>query len=483
MHDIHDIQDRVRRTIARFGMAVRETRVLAAVSGGPDSVALAHLLHELGARGELTFAGIAHFNHQLRPDAAADEAFVRDLALRLSVPFHVDRGNVAEEARRDRRSIEATARRARHAFLARARADSRADVVALGHTKDDQAETFLLRLLRGAGPQGLGGMHPRRGAIVRPLIDCTRQDVLAYLAAGGLPFVHDATNDDVSIPRNRVRAELLPFLKRFNPAIVERLADEADIVRETWKWMDAQAAMGAPDLCRPTSPGEWTIDAATLAGLPTALARHLVHKAMTEASGGRTVTLAHVDALIGLSRLPNGSLDAPGQHVQRLGGAIVLTSRPAEGSGRWHQAHRERPGRSGRAANKFRYPLSIPGEALITELNCAVSAEERPAAMAILGSSEMATIQKRAARTPFSVRIRRPGDRFRPLGMRGDKKLQDFFVDRKIPLSMRDSVPLVVDRDDRIVWVAGHAIDEEFRVTDPAEAVIIFRLKVLGGPA
>ena len=201
-----------------------------ALSGGSDSVALAHLLHALDASAELHVAGVAHFNHQLRSAASDDERFCEGVAAAIGRPLLVDRADVAARARRERRSIEDAGRAARYEFLERARLHFEADVVALGHTRDDQAETLLLRLIRGAGSRGLAAMHPRRGRIIRPLLDCRRAALRAYLEALHIAFIADESNDDVSIPRNRVRAELLPLLEgRFNPSIVDALASEAEI--------------------------------------------------------------------------------------------------------------------------------------------------------------------------------------------------------------------------------------------------------------
>src|SRR5262249_11427415 len=148
----------------------------------------------------------------------------------------------AARAARERRSVEDAARTARYAFFDRARAHFAADVVALGHTRDDQAETFLLRLVRGAGPRGLASVYPRNGSIVRPLVDCRRHDLRAWLGARGIGFVEDETNLDVAIPRNRVRAELVPLLEsRFNASIVDVLCGEAELAREEWEFLSERA--------------------------------------------------------------------------------------------------------------------------------------------------------------------------------------------------------------------------------------------------
>ncbi len=198
--------------------------MVAALSGGSDSVAQLLLLCDLAAAGHLVLAGAAHLNHQLRPDAARDEQFCRALCARLGVPLMVATAPVPALAAEARVSIEVAARRVRYAFLERARIACDAAVVAVAHTADDQAETVLLRLLRGAGPRGLRGILPVRGTVVRPLLDCTRAALRADLTRRGETWVDDATNADVAQPRNRVRHELiLPLLAgRFQPAVTPR---------------------------------------------------------------------------------------------------------------------------------------------------------------------------------------------------------------------------------------------------------------------
>jgi tRNA(Ile)-lysidine synthase len=266
--------DRVRGTIRAHDLARPDTRVLVAVSGGSDSVALAHLLAELAQRDELRVAGVVHLNHQLRPAADDEEAFCGELSARFGWPFHAGRADVAARARSERRSVEDAARTARYEFFEQARLRLEADAIAVGHTRDDQAETFLLRLIRGAGSRGLSGMHPRRGHVIRPLLDCRRRDLRAFLEERGVPFVHDESNDDVRIPRNRVRAELLPLLeRRFNPSIVDVLADEATLARDEWEWMERVARETSRGVVSRPDAGVWVLDVPALQRLPAALAR------------------------------------------------------------------------------------------------------------------------------------------------------------------------------------------------------------------
>ncbi len=463
-----EVLARVLRTIRRHGLAGPGTGVVAAVSGGSDSAALARLLRALDDAGDLVLKGIAHFNHQLRPGADDDERFCARLASTLGIAFLAGRGDVAQRAREERRSIEDAARTARHEFFEHARRHFDADVVATGHTRDDQAETFLLRLVRGAGARGLAAMHPRRDHIIRPLLDCRRADLRAFLDAEGAGYRDDETNDDVRIPRNRVRAELLPLLEdRFNPDIVEVLADAAEVAREEWQWLRRVAAEHCDCLCR-EDRGAWRIDVGGLQALPLAVARAVVWEALSRAAGGRPVGFAHVEDLLQLIQQPTGTVDLPGRRAQRLGPDVVLTSSPSA-----REAAEERA---------FRYPLPVPGEVRLAEWGVAVSARRESSCGPVELDRRCAVVQP-AAGDRLAVRGWRPGDRFRPLGLGGRKKLQDYFTDRKVPRAERHRIPLVVDQFDRIVWVAGHGISEEFRVTEPAQPVLVLRLKPVGGLA
>ena len=338
-----DVLARVRQTIRRHDLARAGTRVVVALSGGSDSVALAWLLQSLADAGELQIAGLAHFNHQLRAAAGEDERFCDRVAAALRLPLLTDREDVAARAAREGRSIEDAARTARHAFLERARAHFSADVVALGHTRDDQAETFLLRLIRGAGSRGLAAMHPRKDALIRPLLDCRRNELRAHLAERRIPYVADESNDDVSIPRNRVRAELMPLLEqRFNPSIVDALADQAEIAREEWRWQTDEAERLSAAICR-REGDRWQVDADALNHAPPALARMMVHAAMTAAARGRPVAFHHVAAALELCRAGGGPIDGPGQRVERIGGSLVLTGRPEGALGRPDARPRRQP--------------------------------------------------------------------------------------------------------------------------------------------
>jgi len=464
-----DLLARVRRFVREHDLMRSGTRVVAAVSGGSDSVALAYLLRELDASGELRLAGVAHVNHQLRPTAVRDEQVAIDVARALDRPIVSRTEDVAARARQERISIEVAARDVRYAALEHVRVELDSDVVATGHTRDDQAETFLLRLLRGAGSRGLAGIHPRRDRVVRPLLACRRAELRAWLDARGIGWVDDESNADVAIPRNRVRVELMPMLEsRFNPSIVDVLADAAELARDEWEWMASSAGerFGVD-----RRGAETTLDLAALKAAPRALQRVVLWRAMSDAAAMRPVAFEHVAAALRLLDSPDASagVDFPGHRLERAGSRVVLTSKGSN------------------LENPFCYPLSVPGEVVLAEARCVVSAEsadaDAAAEAAKAAGRDCAIVRNDLCPGPLAVRSRRPGDRFRPVGLDGRKKLQDFFVDRKVARRDRDRVPIVVDAQDRIVWVAGHGIDARFRVTDPTQSVLILRLRQLGGPA
>jgi tRNA(Ile)-lysidine synthase len=468
------LPDRVLATVRAHDMVPRGGRVLVALSGGPDSVGLLHLLRSLERRGELVLAGAAHLNHGLRDAAAEDEAFCRALAASLGVPFVAEYVDVRELAREWRTSLEDAGRRARYEFLRRAAADLDA-LVATGHTLDDQAETFLLQLIRGAGPRGLSSIAPFDGVVCRPLLDVRRAAVRGWLTERNLAFREDESNTDQAFTRNRVRHRLLPLLREeFSPGIDEVLAREASIAGQDEDLLQAQATAIASSLVL-VKEGLVQIDAEALATLHPAIGSRVARFALTRLNPGRAIEYGHVRALLALAAGTAGpSVSLPGQQARRRGRSVIL-----------------QPRAKAAVANSFSVSLSIPGEVLLEPQGWAVSATLAGSDLAgrqASGESHAApphlTVLLPLDRIalPLTVRSRRPGDRLRPAGMKGRwKKLQDLLVDRKIDRDLRDAVPVVVDRDDRILWVVGAAVAEDFRVTEPLQGVLLLKARRLGG--
>jgi len=323
------LHQRVRRTIERHGLAPPGTRVLIGLSGGSDSVALLFLLRELAENGNFALAGLAHVNHRLRPTADRDEAFCRDLAARVGLRIVVHIEDVKGYARGRNLSIEDAARRIRYDVMEQAAGALGADRIAVGHTQDDQAETFLLKLIRGAGLTGLAGIHPRRGRIIRPLLDVSRADLRSYLAGRGERWIDDESNDDLDNPRNRIRHVVLPELDcAANGATRPAIARAAGLVREDAEWLDELAGRRYVELAAETPDG-LAIDTAALLAEPPPLRRRILLRALRAAAGGREVGLDHVEAAMAALGGTAGGADIPGARLELRRGKLVLIQQKA----------------------------------------------------------------------------------------------------------------------------------------------------------
>jgi tRNA(Ile)-lysidine synthase len=335
-------------------------------------------------------------------------------------------------------------------------------------------------------------MHPRAGRVIRPLLEIERDALRAYLAAQGETFREDATNADVVIARNRIRHEVIPYLRsHFSPAITDVLAREAALARRDEEFLAAEAIKLASrivltDVTRSLERGEGPprlmIDVAGLRNAPRALASRVAQAALERLAGARPIHFDHIERLLSLAAGDgaNGAVSLPGQTAVRAGREIVL--RPISPTSRDRRAAEARDG-----GHSFEFSLSIPGEVQLGPQGVAVGAERLLSPSNATGRPTWSArgaevgIAAGAVHLPLAVRNRRAGDRFQPIGAPGTRKLQDFFVDRKVPRAERDAVPLVVDGRDRIVWVVGQSVAQDFRVTDPSQGVILLKVRHLGG--
>ena len=287
-------------------------------------MALTRLLLDLAEHGEFTVVGLAHLNHCLRSSAGRDEAFCRQFAQRLGLSIVVETADVRVHAQSHALSVEDAARRLRYAFLERAAADSGADRVAVGHTRDDQAETFLLKLMRGAGLTGLGGIYPKRGAVIRPLLDVADEDLRAYLASQGQDWIEDESNDDLDNPRNRVRHRILPELDRAaGGSTRSAISKAAALIREDGQWLDELSEARFRALAVETEDS-LELDVSALAETPAPVLRRVLLQAMRGLAGTREVGLEHVEAVAALLSGAQGGVDVPGSRAELRRGKLVL---------------------------------------------------------------------------------------------------------------------------------------------------------------
>lgn len=434
----------VRQTMRRRAMD-DSSPILAAVSGGPDSLALAHALHRL----EIPIH-IAHFDHRAREGSDEDAAFVEAQAEKLKVPFHLGEPEDARGVARGRdESPEEALRRERLAFLERTAERAGLRWIATGHTRDDQAETVLMRMLTGAGRRGLSGIPPVRPPYIRPLIDVTRADVEAFCKALRLKPRRDPTNGDRAYLRNAIRADLLPLIAtRYNGRIGETLARAADVLRDEETLLD-QAARGAAD--PEASAGALRIKTEDLAALHPALQRRVIRRlAPLDAAATERVRLLALEGDSG------DQLFLPQRLNARLEYGWLVVG-PASSS----------PARPEAAT------LTIPGDTDLpgwgASMHSVVTAT-RPDPFP--DGIVTCAVDAAAAGEPLQIRPPRQGDRFRPYGMARSKKLGDVFTDAKVPRSERAETPVVAGPDG-IVWVVGHRIDDRCKVTRTTRRVLV----------
>ncbi|MBM3789536.1 MAG: tRNA lysidine(34) synthetase TilS [Acidobacteria bacterium] len=430
----------VLRTIRRRRMIRTGECVLAAVSGGADSMALLHCLARLAPRNRWRLA-VAHYNHCLRgAESDRDEEFVRESCSALALPFLVERGDIREMARKESANLEDQARRARYEFLRRAADRLGADKTATAHTKDDQAETFLMRLLRGSGLEGLSAIHPVvDGRIVRPFLDLSREAVMAYLCTISAPFREDASNLDRRYVRNRIRHELIPYLEAdFNPRLSDALAREALLAREASEYLIGQSRT-AYQAMRSALPGEVRLPVDGLMSLPPIIRKMVVRHAMRECRGSlRRISARQVDDALALCR-PGGS----GRRVPMPGGGAVA---------REFDRLVLRPLRAAPAA-PFRYALPVPGECLVPEAHMTFHASlgEHRAPAPDEAGIQRACMDPAALPRELIVRSRLPGDRY---GGPGHRKVKEVLCRARVPRDRRDLLP-VVAAGDFVVWIPG----------------------------
>ena len=308
----------VDRALRASGAPLAGRRVVLGLSGGADSVALLDALVSLAGRHRFRVV-VAHLDHGLRPESREDAAFCGRLCERLGVPLHTAEADVSARARRERGGLEQAARRERYRFLRRVRAETGAAMIVVAHNRDDQAETLLMRLLRGAGATGLGGMRPRVGRVLRPLLEVSREEVLAHLRHRGLGWREDPTNADLRYLRNRVRHELLPYLEaRFNPALREGLARTAGLLAEEAAHLGGEADALLDTIAR-AEGASIVLDPSGLASAPPAVARVAVRQALRRAGGLARVRAIHVERILALAH----SKGSAGRRLPLPGGREV----------------------------------------------------------------------------------------------------------------------------------------------------------------
>ncbi len=460
------LEQRVVNFIQEHNLFSAGDKLVVAVSGGADSVCLLHILaqwqRELGVE-----LHVAHLNHQLRgAESDSDASYVSDLAHKLGVPATIERRDVA--AYRDQKggSLEEAAREVRYSFLAEVTRGIGTSKVAVGHARDDHIETVMMHLLRGVGTAGLRGLQPRsvlqysenggQLEVVRPLLEVTRQETLDYCQRYNLAPRSDSSNVSLSFLRNRVRLELLPMLRSYNPGVDKALLRLADIAGDDISFIEEQASLLWKELAREEGDVIY-LDISKMVTSPRAMQRQIFRRAVKQLRGNlKDVEANHIEAMMDFLSKPAGKkLCLPdgltlsteyGRLVLALVQASICPLPPLKGISN----------------------INIPGETDLPSwrVRADIIQEVVGDDNGLVASFDLDKVGKE-----LTVRRRRPGDRFQPLGMSQTKKLQDFMVDSKIPRSWRDRVPLICSPK-QILWVVGWRIDDRVKVTENTKEIL-----------
>lgn len=429
---------------------------MAACSGGPDSVALLQLLIDLDWGLKLT---VAHFNHKLRANADVDEEFTRNLARRFSLPFESRGEDIRDYAKNNKLNLEEAGRIRRYAFLEATAAGTHSQRIALGHTLNDQAETVLMHLFRGTGPCGMGGIRPHRGKIIRPLIEIGREDVLAYLKKRNLEYRVDETNVDPRFLRSRIRHRILPFLmEQMHSNIPERLGKYADIIRQEDDFIRdiAQASYTAAET---QFQGRPALKKNGLDRMPPALRRRVVREFLRRLRGDTAgLTFEDIERCLELKKEQSFPLEK-NLILKNIRGYI--TRAPEKDHAPYNVTWN---GES---------PLHVPEAEWTFHLNTIPN----PGVEQLdFNDRTQVCLDADKIELPLQIRNRCPGDRYRPLGAPGRKKLKEIFRTRDVPPDERDRFPVFLSGQ-RIIWVTGLPAAHDFRVTDKTATVMKIEVK------
>lgn len=453
--------------LRRYNLA--GAKLIVAVSGGPDSVCLLHTL--VGLKTELSLTlHVAHLDHGLRGDSAGDATYVVQMAQGLGVPVTAQKADIHSHSRDNRLGVEEAARELRYRFMAELAEELGTPYIVTGHTFNDYVETVLLHVIRGTGLQGLIGLKPltpwtqdkHQIVLVRPLLDIKRVESENYCQEAGLEPRLDPTNLSLAPLRNRIRLELLPLLREYNPGIEKVLLRLSTNVRADLKYLDDEVAGVWDGVVHET---EWavTLDKEGLLRLPEALQRHLLRRVLGRLPCGlKDVEMHHIESLIsGFSlaagrciELPHRVVFAVGYHCYWLGRADKLPSPYPIIAGE--------------------YTLAVPG---ITSLpGWRIEAKLTQGRVPQGENRFVVYFDEEASGQELAVRAWRSGDRFVPLGLTQEKKLGEFMIAAKIPRRWRENIPLVVSPQ-QIIWLVGHRLDDRVKVTSNSRRTLRLEFK------
>ena len=445
--EIYAVNHSQRRLIGENELAAcgcnPEDTALVALSGGADSTALLLAMHEALQSGRIRGLFAAHLNHGIRGETALnDQRFCETLCNRLGIALIVETANVPAYAKEHGQTLEQAAREVRYDFLERARESTGASVIVTAHHRDDQAETLLLHIIRGSGLTGLGGMKPRNGCIIRPMLKLSREEITAFLAERGESFCEDETNAENTATRNRIRNELVPMLASYNPLISQTLAKTAELLSQDEAFLDDLASEAEREI----SLGDG-LRREKLSGLPRPIGSRIVRKRIIQLGGD--VSEADIRRVMALAQAKTGTV------IELSCGFSAWTDSSALYTGT--------------------YPTALDFETAFVPLGetvtpCGAWYSERVNAWQLPKDGYEAYLDLEKLPKDLVVRTRRAGDRFYPLGAPGERKLSDVLTDKKIAKEKRD-IPLLAAGNE-VYFACGLTISERVKVMPDTREIL-----------
>ncbi|TAL26609.1 MAG: tRNA lysidine(34) synthetase TilS [Nitrospirae bacterium] len=454
--------DKLTTTLVKHSMLHERDRVLVGLSGGPDSVCLLHLLNRLKEEYKLDIRAL-YIDHGLRPDETPSEIeFCKGLCEKLGIPFITKSIDVKGYAAESGINKQEAARELRYKIFEDIALEIGANKIALAHNADDQAETFFMRILRGSGTKGLAGIPPVRGKIIRPLIEVERSEIEEFLDESSQDYAIDSSNLRKDYFRNWLRLSVMPEFKKQNPDLIRTTSRVIEIVREEDNYLELIVTKTLMKLIPKKTDKRIDLFLVPLENMDKVILRRVLRRAIDAVKGLKGIGFVHIEDIIALVKkgtsgdriyLPKGIRVIKGYST------LILTS--------------EQPSKLGT------YSLDVPGEVILKEAGVLMKADFLGDQLSSVSDQKKEKLLLNAdkIKTPLTVRGRKAGDFFYPAGFGKRKKLQDYFVDEKIPRDERDSIPIVLSGDD-IVWVGEYRQDERFKVTAETKKIIMLEIKL-----
>ncbi len=474
---------KAKKTIEKYNMLSFGDRVGIGVSGGPDSVALLHLMARVAKNYGLALV-IIHLNHGLRgKESDREEEFVQELGESMKISVESTKVNIPLIKEKEKGSLENICRKERYKYFTQVAKNLHIGKIALGHNLNDQAETIVMKFLRGSGLEGLKGILPVRDAIyIRPLIEVTRDEILLFLESEGIKYITDSSNTNNTYLRNRIRNILIPELKnRYNPRFVESISHTSNIIR-----MENEFIKNSVDRIL----SKWNInfkekkvnmEIPEFKKLHPALQSRIIKTLLENCSPAKTeIGFKHVESVIDLIEdgRPNGLLDLPfGVKVRReYSNLIILGGKESDAeTGKSLQTTEKNKGIYGDdkwEANDYYYNVAIPGRVDIKEIGMSVAFDIiYDKGRLDFKSDDTVFMDYETVSFPLIIRNIRPGDRIQPLGIEGRKKVSSIFIDEKIPMIKRKKIPLLVDQKS-VLWISGIKLSNRVKITDATEKIL-----------